>query len=216
MALSYAKKAELIVKHAKKFASKDNTRPVLCGVHYDKDGSAVMTDRYRLLRIKDAHNYGRTFTSDVKTGAEIDGTYPDTSKIFPTEFKTEITLIETGKLTNVKDAIARVKLAVDTAKLSGDKSHVARLEYVGSSVTLSVTSDNPIVSFSAGISASISGPDESIAFNAEYMLDALNVFKDARSQRVIIGLNGSMSPIVLRDEENGIDAIVLPIRTPSV
>ncbi|NHN31167.1 hypothetical protein [Paenibacillus agricola] len=214
MALTQPKKLELITKHGRKFAAKPNgSTPVLEGVHYAADGSVVVTDRHKMLRIGGAHSFTEPFTSHAVTGSPVDGTYPDTSKIIPTEFKAEITLIESGiKRTDLKDAIARVKLAVDVAKLAGDKSYVAKLSYVGASVTLSVKSDAPGVSFSAGISADISGADETVSFNAEYLLAALNVFKDAGSARITIGLIGPMTPILLRDEENGIDVIVLPYR----
>ncbi|MNW69815.1 hypothetical protein D3C74_489190 [compost metagenome] len=62
------------------------------------------------------------------------------------------------------------------------------------------------------ITADQFGPYADITFNAECLLNALNVFKDAGSKRVVIGITGAMSPIVLRDEENEIDAIVLPYR----
>ncbi|WP_339811201.1 hypothetical protein MKY63_00875 [Paenibacillus sp. FSL R7-0189] len=111
--------------------------------------------------------------------------------------------------------IARTKVALEAAKLSGGKTYTARLTLVGADVRLSANNDELPFRFSAGISADTYGPDAEVSFNAEYMLNALNVFKDAGSQRVIIGITGAVSPIVLRDEENAIDVIVLPYRTAS-
>ncbi|WP_337102372.1 hypothetical protein [Paenibacillus sp. YIM B09110] len=216
MAISQAKKLELITKHGRKFAAKQNgSTPVLEGVHYAADGSLIVTDRHKLLRIGGAHSFAEPFTSHAVTGAPIDGQFPDTSRIIPMELPSQITLINDGlKRDDLKDAIARVKLAVEAAKVAGGVAFCAELAYVGSSVTLTVDSDFPRVKLTVGIGADISGSDMTVAFNAELFLAALNVFKDAGSKRVIIGLTGAMSPIVLRDEENEIDAIVLPYRRP--
>ncbi|ETT64908.1 hypothetical protein BSK66_07810 [Paenibacillus odorifer] len=213
MAISQAKKLELITKHAKKFTVKPGGgTPVLEGVRYLDDGSVVATDRHTLLRIGGAHNFAEAFTSHAKTGAPVDGQYPDTSRLIPMEFTSQITL----SATNLKDSIACVKVALEAAKLSaGDRRNLALLRYADDAATLSVTSDNPTLTFSAGINADLFGPDMAVAFNAEYMLNALNVFKDAGSQRVIIGLSGNLQPIILRDEDNEIDVIVLPYRIAS-
>jgi len=213
MAISQAKKLELIAKHAKKFTTKSEATPVLQGVHYSSDGSVVATDRHTLIRIRGTHNFTEEFTSHAKTGATIEGRYPDTSRIIPMDSPSQITLIRAGiKRDDIKDAIARMKLAVDVAKAVGDKTNIATLKYSGSTVMLSVSSATPEVSFVAGISAEISGLDAEVSFNAEYMLNALNVFKDAGSNRVVVGITGAMSPIVLRDEDNDIDVVVLPYR----
>jgi DNA polymerase III sliding clamp (beta) subunit (PCNA family) len=215
MAISQAKKLEIITKHGRKFTSKSASTPILEGVHYAADGSIVTTDRHKLLRIGGAHNFAEPFTSHVVTGSPIDGTYPDTSKIIPQELNTHITLINGYNRDDVKDAIARVKLAVEAAKVTGDKSYIATVRKSADSVTLSVGSAVEIVALVVSISADTFGPDDIVSFNAEYMLAALNVFKDAGSKRVIIGLTGALTPIVLRDEENEIDVVVLPCRRPA-
>jgi len=211
--ISAAKKLELITKHGRKFASKSETTPVLQGIRYQAEGSVVVTDRYRLLRIGGAHSFTEDFTSHAVTGAPIDGQYPDTSRIIPMELPSQITLINDGfKRDDLKAAIAAVKLSVEAAKVSGDKSYITTLNYEGSSVNLSVTSEHPSLSLTVGIAADTSGKDATVTFNAEYLLTALNVFKDAGSGRVIIGITGASSPIVLRDEVNEIDIVVLPFR----
>ncbi|TCM89642.1 DNA polymerase III beta subunit-like protein [Paenibacillus sp. BK033] len=214
MAISQAKKLELITKHSRKFATKMNgASPVLEGVHYSADGSVVVTDRHKLLRIGGAHSFTQPFTSHAVTGAPIDGQYPDTSRIIPMELPTQITLISDGfRRDDVKDTIARVKLAVETAKVAGDKSFITALVVERSVAMLVVKNEEPRVKFSAVINAELYGPDMTLAFNAELFLAALNVFKDAGSKRVTIGLISATSPIVLRDEDNEIDAVVLPYR----
>ncbi|CAM2954006.1 hypothetical protein PASE110613_09340 [Paenibacillus sediminis] len=215
MAISQAKKLELITKHAKKFTATSEATPVLQGVHYSADGSVIATDRHTLIRIGGAHNFTEAFTSHAKTGATIDGTFPDTSRIIPMELPTQITLIRVGaNRDDINGAIARTKVALEATKLSGNKTYTARLTLVGADVRLSANNDDTPFRFSAGINADIYGPDAEVSFNAEYLLNALNVFKDAGSTRVIIGIISASSPIVLRDEENEIDVVVLPYRVP--
>ncbi|MNN25070.1 DNA polymerase III subunit beta [compost metagenome] len=214
MPISPAKKIEIINKHAKNYTTKPNgSTPVLEGVHYSADGSVIATDRHTLIRIGHAHGFTQAFTSHAKTGAAIDGQYPDTSRIIPMELPTQITLISDRlRRDDIKDAIARTKVALEAAKLSGGKSYIARLTLIGSDVRIAANDDNAPYRFSAGLSAEIFGPDAEVSFNAEYLLNALNVFKDAGSKRVIIGITGAYTPIVLRDEENEIDIVVLPFR----
>lgn len=217
MPISQAKKLELITKNGRKFAAKPNGgTPVLEGVHYATNGSVVVTDRHKMLRIGGAHNFTEPFTSHAVTGAPIDGAYPDTSRIIPMELPSQITLISDGfKRDDIKDAIARVKLAVDVAKVAGDKLYITALVKEGDTVMLVVKNDEPRVKYSATLNSDLFGLDATVAFNAELFLAAINVFKDAGSKRVIIGITGATSPIVLRDEENEIDAIVLPYRRAS-
>ncbi|MGF9711670.1 hypothetical protein [Paenibacillus naphthalenovorans] len=207
MAISQAKKLELITKHGRKFAAKNGSAtPVLEGAHYGADGSIVTTDCHKLLRIGGAHNFTEPFTSHAVTGAPISGDYPDTSKFIPMELPTQITLYD------IKDAIARVKLAVDIAKAIGDKLSIVTLTTESLAAKLSINNDDNAMYYTAALPGDLYGEGKTVLLNAAYLLDALNVFKDAGSARVIIGLIGPLSPIVLRDEENEIDAIVLPYR----
>lgn len=130
------------------------------------------------------------------------------------ELPSQITLIESVKRADLKDAIARTKVALEASKLSGGKTYTARLTIVGDDVRLSANNDALPYRFSAGINADIFGPDAEVSFNAEYLLNALNVFKDAGSQRVNIGIISATSPIVLRDDDSEIDIVVLPYRIP--
>ena len=57
----------------------------------------------------------------------------------------------------------------------------------------------------------LDGDPLKIAFNSKYMLDALKVFD---SERVQLGFNGAMSPIVIRPlDDKRLLQLVLPYRT---
>lgn len=214
MVLTQAKKLEIITKHGRKFTTKPNgSSPVLEGVHYAADGSVIATDRHKLLRIGGAHGFTEPFTSHAVTGGRLDGQYPDTSKIIPREFESSMTLLNVGNRSDLKDMIARVKLAVDISKIAGDSAKMATIsKKEDGTILLAVDNSKLSLKYSVALTADTTGGDVDVSFNAEYMLTALNVFKDAGSGRVTIGLTGAITPIVLRDEDNEIEVVVLPYR----
>ncbi|OXM14514.1 DNA polymerase III subunit beta [Paenibacillus herberti] len=133
----------------------------------------------------------------------LDGTYPDTSKIIPQTFKTELVL-ETRKLI---DSMERAYLMSRE-----EKTNIVRI----------VTLENGAIEISSSSSElgrvteqleSIrqSGEPLKIAFNSKYMLDTLKVID---SDQLIISFTGAMSPIIIRpaDHDNS-QYIILPYRT---
>ncbi len=129
----------------------------------------------------------------------LDGTYPDTSKIIPQSFKTELVL--------------NTKALSDSIDLSREeKTNIVRLittedggiEISSSSSELGKVTEQLSVS-------SMQGEPLKIAFNSKYMLDVLKVID---SEELFIGFNGAMSPIIIRpsDHENSLH-LILPYRT---
>jgi DNA polymerase-3 subunit beta len=133
----------------------------------------------------------------------LDGTYPDTSKIIPQSFKTEL-ILNTKALS---DAIDRAYLLSRE-----EKTNIVRL----------ITTDEGGIEISSSSSelgkvteqltvTEIRGEPLKIAFNSKYMLDVLKVID---SEELFIGFNGAMSPIIIRpsDHENSLH-LILPYRT---
>jgi len=133
----------------------------------------------------------------------LDGTYPDTSKIIPQSFKTELVL----NTKQLSDSIDRAYLLSRE-----EKTNIVRL----------VTTDNGGIEISSSSSelgkvteqlsvSEMRGEPLKIAFNSKYMLDVLKVLD---SEELFIGFNGSMSPIIIRpsDHENSLH-LILPYRT---
>jgi DNA polymerase III subunit beta len=133
----------------------------------------------------------------------LDGTFPDTSKIIPQSFKTELVL----KTKTLSDSIDRAYLLSRE-----EKTNIVRL----------VTTDNGGIEISSSSSelgkvteqisvTEMRGEPLKIAFNSKYMLDVLKVID---SEDLFIGFNGAMSPIIIRpnDHENCMH-LILPYRT---
>lgn len=133
----------------------------------------------------------------------LDGIYPDTSRIIPTAYKTELTL-DTKKLSE----------SIDRAYLLSreEKTNIVRMQ----------TLDNGDVEISSSSSElgkvreeleviDFKGEPLRISFNSKYMLDVLKVVE---SEQLVIAFTGMMSPIILRPLDDSRSLyVILPYRT---
>lgn len=135
----------------------------------------------------------------------LDGTYPDTTKIIPTQFRTELVL-ETKKLTD----------AIDRAYLMSreEKTNIVRIASVDDGLIEVSSSSAELGRVTERLDAHrYEGDELRIAFNSKYMLDALKVID---SEQIFIGFNGPMSPIIIRPTDQSQHLhIILPYRTTS-
>ncbi len=133
----------------------------------------------------------------------LDGVYPDTSKIIPQTFKTELVL-HTKSLT---DAIDRAYLLSRE-----EKTNIVRLmtQEDGSIEVSSSSSELGRVTEQLSVHR-FDGEPLKISFNSKYMLDALKVID---SDFIHIGFTGAMSPIIIRPngQTNALH-LILPYRT---
>lgn len=153
----------------------------------------VVADNQVLFKVNQVLFYSRI----------LDGTYPDTSKIIPQEFQTELVL-HTKKLTD----------AIDRAYLMSreEKTNIVRLatqedgtiEISSSSTELGRVTEHLEVK-------ELTGDPLRIAFNSKYMLDALKVID---SEYLFIGFKGAMSPIIIKPIDHPYSLhLILPYRT---
>lgn len=133
----------------------------------------------------------------------LDGTYPDTSKIIPQSFKTEL-ILNTKQLSE----------AIDRAYLLSreEKTNIVRLtttEFGGIEIS---SSSSELGKVTEQLSVTeLRGDPLRIAFNSKYMIDVLKVLD---SEEIFIGFTGAMSPIIIkpRDHDNSL-YLILPYRT---
>lgn len=133
----------------------------------------------------------------------LDGAYPDTSKIIPTEYKTEL--------------ILNKKIFLDSI----DRAYVLSREENTNIVNLK-TMENRTIEISSSLSEhgqitdqitvqEMNGDELQISFNSKYMLDAL---KAIESDILHIGFTGAMSPIIIKAHEVAESLhLILPYRT---
>lgn len=133
----------------------------------------------------------------------LDGTYPDTSKIIPSVFETEIVL----DTKNLMDAIDRAYLMSRE-----EKTNIVRLTTMDNGLIEVSSSSTELGRVTEQIEAiDYSGEALRIAFNSKYMLDVLKVID---SEKITIGFTGAMRPIIIRPVDHDYSIyVILPYRT---
>ncbi|CAM3744739.1 hypothetical protein COLU111180_06320 [Cohnella lubricantis] len=202
-------KSEILSKFGKLFAAAGGTAGILQGIHYAADGSAVVTNRHYLLRIQGAHSFSHPITLHAKTGQPLEGTYPDTSKIFPTSCASEIRIPRKS----LADALLAAQCVEAVATRLNKRVPLARLVVDGGSAYLDIECELPFpIGVSTRISKEAPNSDSRRSLNAGYMATALAVFTAAETD-VTIKMNKPIEPIVISND-SGIDVLILPYRVP--
>lgn len=133
----------------------------------------------------------------------LDGNYPDTSRLIPTESKTTVAL-------NVKEFLQ----AIDRASLLAreGRNNVVKLTTLSDGV-IEISSNSPEIGkvIEEVQSTSIQGEELKISFSAKYMLDAL---KALEGSEIHVNFTGAMRPFVIQAaEDDSMLQLILPVRT---
>jgi DNA polymerase-3 subunit beta len=135
----------------------------------------------------------------------LDGTYPDTSKLIPQSFQTQL-VVPTKELA---DAIDRAYLLSRE-----DKTNIVKM-VMNEDQTIEISSSSSeLGKVTEQINLrQVSGDLLRISFNSKYMLDALKIMD---SEYIEMGFTGAMQPIIIKpEEETSILQLILPYRTTS-
>jgi len=133
----------------------------------------------------------------------IDGVYPETGKLIPTEFKNEL-VVDARDMLNAIDRASFIRTdGVSIIKLSANENEVvisSRSQEVGSSIEK--------------IDAiSYKGNPLEISFSGRYVFDAIQVLTGSV---VKISFSGEMRPFIIQNtDDSTILQLVLPVRTYS-
>lgn len=133
----------------------------------------------------------------------LEGNYPDTSRLIPEDYKTDLTI--NGK--SLLQAIDRASLLA-----RDDRNNVVRFETLGGK-TVEISSNSPeIGKVQEQIEVTdLQGEELKISFSAKYMMEAL---KAIDSQDVVIQFTGAMRPFILKSAlDDSILQLILPVRT---
>lgn len=199
------------IKHATKVTrSVSDARPILRGVyHRADDGALIVTDSYRLYVAYHAYAGGEDRVIDPVTGAELEGVYPDTSKLIPQEPKATFKLTHIGMLTKIAKAmaeLARYPVVLSNDEVERKSDALFDIRSVAGSICLSTHFGH--VSANTAI-ANTTGTKINLVINAGYIVDALQLFHDVGYNVANVEYNGDTHPIVLR----GSDLLVLIMPT---
>lgn len=132
----------------------------------------------------------------------LNGTYPNTDTLIPTNFETKLLV----NLTDFYDVVDRASLLTQVK----DKN-IVQLEIKDNNII--ITSSSPEIGKVEEVMTVkiLSGSNMKISFSAKYMMEALKSFA---SEEVIIMLNGEIKPIIIKEiEEGDLTQLILPIKT---
>ncbi|MEW9699632.1 DNA polymerase III subunit beta [Paenibacillus sp. SI8] len=153
----------------------------------------VISDNQVLFKIHSILFYSRI----------LDGTYPDTSKLIPQSYQTEM-VVPTKELAE----------AIDRAYLLSreDKTNIVKMIMREDQTIEISSSSSELGKVTEQIDLQrITGELLRISFNSKYMLDALKVLD---SEFIHIGFTGAMQPIIMKPEDStNILQLILPYRT---
>ena len=133
----------------------------------------------------------------------LEGSYPDTSRLIPSEHKTQVTV--NGR--SLLQAIDRASLLARE-----ERNNVVRFSTIGNG-EIEVSSNSPEVGkVEEQLPAEkIDGEELKISFSAKFMMDAL---KAIDGQDVVIEFTGAMRPFVLKSAlDDSVLQLILPVRT---
>lgn len=216
----------------------DQTRPIFSGVHFNVNGTNIRAEGTNAHRIAIANDttydsanadfivpaatlraiapalVRQTVIVDIFTNAVafafdnlhilsrlIDGSFPPVDKIIPASVQTTAT-VDAAEL---KAALERVQVI---AKENSDKIVACIFSHDGLEISSNEQSIGRVIEH---VDADVSGADINIAFNFNYLLDAL---KAAGGSKLKFGLNEELSPVALNNPDDATFLyIVTPLRT---
>lgn len=191
-------------KHLKRIAS-DNSRPILNCVHYDEDKSIIVTDAHRLLKINEFHKNKNGFNQDMKTMKIVEDKYPETERLIPKEFRTEITISLA--------VLIRIMKALGTSNWEGVKWSLGEDKIIFANYSDERYYGKPI---KITTNARIEGEIYDITFNAKYVKECCEFFMDAKDRYAIddvkIKMNSPIEPAIFKINEKYL-YLVTPMRT---
>lgn len=220
-------------------ASTDETRPILSGVlfHFkEPELKVAATDSYRLaeltmrfekaapeelkvvvpakalaelgrvvddseVTLRTAENQIQFETENVRlVGRLLEGEFPNYEQIIPEKLETTAAIPR-------EDFMSKVRIA---SLFSQDAGLGVRLGF-GPPGKVEISSEAAQVGDSkASLSAKVDGPENSVSFNARYLLDALRAMN---GETITLATSGKLSPGLLRSEkESDYLYVIMPLR----
>lgn len=133
----------------------------------------------------------------------LEGNYPDTSRLIPTDSKTDVVV-------NLKEFLQAIDRAALLAR--DDRNNVVKFSTFESQL-IEISSNTPEIGkvVEEVQAQSIDGEELKISFSAKYMMDAL---KTLEGTEIKISFTGAMRPFLIRPiNDDSILQLILPVRT---
>lgn len=142
------------------------------------------------------------FNSIIIMSRLINGNYPDTDKLIPSDFSLKVKV----NLTHFYNAIDRASLLTNE-----DEKNIIKFETKNNVLTIS--SNIPeIGNVEEKLNIEKNNEDDiKISFSSKYMMDAIKTFD---GEEIELSFNGEVKPIIITNPQNeSLTQLILPIRT---
>jgi hypothetical protein len=192
MAITYDEFKKHASKVIKSIGALDRHQ-VLKGIKHFEDGSAVVTDAFRLYLAKNVHDRKDEVLLSP-TGRKVKEDYPNVTRLIPSDSPKQELFLDVAELLHAAETVhdvGRLEGKYPAMLFKEDRVSYASLE-VKYHYTFETLFDYPIL------------------LNAGYVVDALKLLKAAGCTEVKLGFNGSMRPVTL--EGSNVLALIVPIR----
>ncbi|MBU8772359.1 DNA polymerase III subunit beta [Cytobacillus oceanisediminis] len=133
----------------------------------------------------------------------LEGNYPDTSRLIPSDSKTDV-------IVNTKEFLQAIDRASLLAKEG--RNNVVKLSTIDGGV-IEISSNTPEIGkvVEEVQSKSVEGEELKISFSAKFMMDAL---KALEGSEITISFTGAMRPFIIKPlNDESILQLILPVRT---
>ena len=171
--------------------------------HLNEVGRAINPSRPTVsISFSEARNQIFFSLKDVEISSRlIEGNYPNYAQVIPAESSTTVKLATSALLREARTA----------SVLARDAANPVRMRVNDSTLTL-VAQTAEVGDDEAPLQATVDGDEVQIAFNARYVLDALQVLD---SDEVQLSFNGALQPGVIRPAgRDDYLCIIMPVRVP--
>lgn len=152
----------------------------------------IIAEQQVLFKLNDVLFYSRL----------LEGNYPDTSRLIPTDSKTSV-------IVNGKSLLQ----SIDRASLLAKEERNNIVRFSTEDKMIEVSSNSPEIGKVEELveAIKIEGEELKISFSAKYMMDALRAID---GQDIEIQFTGAMRPFILKSvDEDSILQLILPVRT---
>jgi DNA polymerase III sliding clamp (beta) subunit (PCNA family) len=198
------------MKHASKITkAASELRPTLKGVYHRSDGTLIVTDSHQLYKAEGLYFGAKNQIINPVSGELVEGIYPDTDQTIPPEPKAQFKILQVGKLSKLTKILweaARYPEDLEQ-KPESKQSTLLRITQREGKVWLQLPENKAM---NGSIQIGSSDKEIKLSVRANYLFDALELFRDCGFDELTAEYSSEMRPLVFRQEN--LLALILPVR----
>ena len=202
--LSDHKELKTVATDSHRMSQKNITLEVVIPSRSLRELTSVFSDEIEQVEVFFANNQILFRSDNISFYTRLlEGNYPDTDRLIPTEFSSEVTF----KVAHLRQAMERARL-LSNATQNG----TVKLEIASGVVSAHVNSPEVGRVNEEIDTEAVSGDDLNISFNPTYLIDAL---KAIESEKVVIRFISAVRPFTLvpAEESERFIQLITPVRT---